>query len=334
MHNILYLKKLKSKTRAVEPVIAALLLIAIAVAASVITYSWVMGMVSTQSEQAGTSIRIDLVEFKAGTDTQTVGSQATLKTDLILGASSTLESGSKIYRGSTVKSGSVIKINAEVTSLASDMTLSAGTISADSVLKAGSVITYSAGVGNPALPASPATLLADTTVTTAITISGSSTIESGSTIKASSSLTLSADYTLGSSEDFTTGTADTTLASGSTLKASSILAASSVVTSDKIEITVRNSGSVDTTISTIYVKTPEGDQWMQTWTSDNVIARSSTKKLTFTTLNPVTGSSGATVSDTSGVPFGWKVSTTYTIKVLTNNGFASESPYSSQATHT
>ena len=33
--------KLKRKTRAIEPVIASLLLIAIAVAAAVVTYSWI-----------------------------------------------------------------------------------------------------------------------------------------------------------------------------------------------------------------------------------------------------------------------------------------------------
>lgn len=60
--------KLKRKTRAIEPVIASLLLIAIAVAAAVVTYSWVMGMISNQQSQAGTSLGIDLVQFtKTGT---------------------------------------------------------------------------------------------------------------------------------------------------------------------------------------------------------------------------------------------------------------------------
>ena len=49
--------------KAVSPVIATLLLIAIAVAASVVTYSWVMSMVKTQGGQAQTSIRIDEVLF-------------------------------------------------------------------------------------------------------------------------------------------------------------------------------------------------------------------------------------------------------------------------------
>lgn len=53
----------RDESKAIEPVIASLLLIAIAVAAAVITYSWVMNMVSNQAEQSGTSIRIEQVEF-------------------------------------------------------------------------------------------------------------------------------------------------------------------------------------------------------------------------------------------------------------------------------
>ncbi len=56
-------KRLRSGRKGVEPVIAALLLIAIAVAAAIITYSWVMGMIRSQGAQSQTSIRIDVVEF-------------------------------------------------------------------------------------------------------------------------------------------------------------------------------------------------------------------------------------------------------------------------------
>jgi len=49
--------------KAVSPVIATLLLIAIAVAASVVTYSWVMSMVKTQGNQAQTMIKVDEVLF-------------------------------------------------------------------------------------------------------------------------------------------------------------------------------------------------------------------------------------------------------------------------------
>ena len=51
------------KRKAISPLIATLLLIAIAVAASVLTYSWVMSMIGSQSAQAQTSIRIDSIEW-------------------------------------------------------------------------------------------------------------------------------------------------------------------------------------------------------------------------------------------------------------------------------
>jgi flagellin-like protein len=57
------LREIKKSRKAVSPVIATLLLIAIVVAASVVTYSWVMSMVKTQGGQAQTSIRIEEVLF-------------------------------------------------------------------------------------------------------------------------------------------------------------------------------------------------------------------------------------------------------------------------------
>ena len=51
------------KRKAISPLIATLLLIAIAVAASVLTYSWVMSMVGSQSAQAQTQLRIDTVSW-------------------------------------------------------------------------------------------------------------------------------------------------------------------------------------------------------------------------------------------------------------------------------
>lgn len=49
------------KRRGASPIIAALLLIAIAVAGAVVTYSWVMSMVKNQGSDAQTAIRIDEV---------------------------------------------------------------------------------------------------------------------------------------------------------------------------------------------------------------------------------------------------------------------------------
>jgi len=60
------------KRKAISPLIATLLLIAIAVAASVLTYSWVMSMIGSQSAQAQTSVRIDSVEWDLSADTATL----------------------------------------------------------------------------------------------------------------------------------------------------------------------------------------------------------------------------------------------------------------------
>jgi len=53
------------KRKADSLLVATLLLIAIAVAASVFTFSWVMSMVGSQSGQAQTQLRIDTVDWDA-----------------------------------------------------------------------------------------------------------------------------------------------------------------------------------------------------------------------------------------------------------------------------
>ena len=55
------------KRKGISPLIATLLLIAIAVAASVLTYSWVMSMIGSQSAQAQTQVRIDSVTWGSST---------------------------------------------------------------------------------------------------------------------------------------------------------------------------------------------------------------------------------------------------------------------------
>jgi len=57
------------KRKGASPIIAALLLIGIAVAGAVVTYTWVMTMVQDQGSAAQTAIRIDEVMF--GNDTTT-----------------------------------------------------------------------------------------------------------------------------------------------------------------------------------------------------------------------------------------------------------------------
>ncbi len=59
-------KRIRNR-KAVSPVIATLLMIAIAVAASVVMYSWVNTMVTNQAKQSQTAIRIDNVQFHSET---------------------------------------------------------------------------------------------------------------------------------------------------------------------------------------------------------------------------------------------------------------------------
>jgi flagellin-like protein len=62
-------QKFRKNAKAISPLIATLLLIAIAVAASVITYSWVMSMIGSQSQQAQTQVRIDSVTWNVTENT-------------------------------------------------------------------------------------------------------------------------------------------------------------------------------------------------------------------------------------------------------------------------
>jgi flagellin-like protein len=51
-------RKFRRETRAISPVIATLLMIAIAVVASLVTYAWVMGYMNFQTEKTGKAIQI------------------------------------------------------------------------------------------------------------------------------------------------------------------------------------------------------------------------------------------------------------------------------------
>jgi flagellin-like protein len=54
-------RNLRRDMRAISPVIATLLMIAIAVAASLVTYAWVMGYMNFQTEKTGKAIQIQSV---------------------------------------------------------------------------------------------------------------------------------------------------------------------------------------------------------------------------------------------------------------------------------
>lgn len=56
-------RKFRRNMRAISPVIATLLMIAIAVVASLVTYAWVMGYMNFQTEKTGKAILIQSVTY-------------------------------------------------------------------------------------------------------------------------------------------------------------------------------------------------------------------------------------------------------------------------------
>ncbi len=64
--------RIRNNKRAISPIIATLLLVAIAVAAAIVTYSWTLSMVANNSQQAQTGIKIDIVRFTSTSVNATV----------------------------------------------------------------------------------------------------------------------------------------------------------------------------------------------------------------------------------------------------------------------
>ena len=62
-------KKLVKNKKAESSIVGSLLLIAVAVAASIVSYSWVMSMVNSQSTQAQTQVRVESIQWKNNTST-------------------------------------------------------------------------------------------------------------------------------------------------------------------------------------------------------------------------------------------------------------------------
>ncbi|UCH38293.1 MAG: hypothetical protein JSV76_03825 [Candidatus Bathyarchaeota archaeon] len=121
-------QKFRKNAKAISPLIATLLLIAIAVAASVITYSWVMSMIGSQSQQAQTQVRIDSVTWSlAGNNVsaavRNTGSvAATIETISVRNSAS----GSTWY-GDTVSVAMDVGGTGVVTWDSTDLTLAAST---------------------------------------------------------------------------------------------------------------------------------------------------------------------------------------------------------------
>lgn len=102
-------------------------------------------------------------------------------------------------------------------------------------------------------------------------------------------------------------------------------------------ITVRNSGSVDSKIQVMYITLPDATVVRKEMTSGNVIAPGSTLIFTFfynSTTNVLGGGQGVGPTDSpQGTYFNtspgltWVTSTAYKIRVVTDNGFFAEGSY-------
>jgi len=77
------LRGLKSR-RAISPILATLLLIVIAVAATIITYTWIMTYMSSTGQQAGVILRLDNVQWPM-TNQITLYVRNTGSSDVLLG---------------------------------------------------------------------------------------------------------------------------------------------------------------------------------------------------------------------------------------------------------
>ena len=66
------IRKFRRNTRAISPVIATLLMIAIAVVASLVAYAWVMGYMNFTTEKTGKAIQIQSVSNQTAANTLTI----------------------------------------------------------------------------------------------------------------------------------------------------------------------------------------------------------------------------------------------------------------------
>jgi archaeal type IV pilus assembly protein PilA len=76
------IRKFRRNMRAISPVIATLLMIAIAVVASLVTYAWVMGYMNFTTEKTGKAIQIQSVSYNPTGDVFTVYVQNVGDSDL------------------------------------------------------------------------------------------------------------------------------------------------------------------------------------------------------------------------------------------------------------
>ena len=116
------IRKFRRNTRAISPVIATLLMIAIAVVASLVTYAWVMGYMNFTTEKTGKAIQIQSVSYAGGaTDTFTVYVQNVGDSDVLLSNANSVfingASAAGTWSSTTLAKGSTVSIPATIDGL-------------------------------------------------------------------------------------------------------------------------------------------------------------------------------------------------------------------------
>jgi flagellin-like protein len=89
------IRKFRRNMRAISPVIATLLMIAIAVVASLVTYAWVMGYMNFTTEKTGKAILIQSVSNSTSAQTMTLYVQNVGDSAVIFNADSVFINGTK-----------------------------------------------------------------------------------------------------------------------------------------------------------------------------------------------------------------------------------------------
>jgi flagellin-like protein len=111
------IRKFRKNTRAISPVIATLLMIAIAVVASLVTYAWVMGYMNFTTEKTGKAIQIQSVSYSGTSgDVFTVYVQNVGDSDVLLSSdNSVLAEGT--WSSTTLTKGNTVSIPATASGL-------------------------------------------------------------------------------------------------------------------------------------------------------------------------------------------------------------------------
>jgi archaeal type IV pilus assembly protein PilA len=117
------IRKFRRNMRAISPVIATLLMIAIAVVASLVTYAWVMGYMNFTTEKTGKAIQIQSVSYNgASGDVFTVYVQNVGDSDVLLSNTNSVFVNGAVATGTwsstTLTKGSTVSIPATATGLA------------------------------------------------------------------------------------------------------------------------------------------------------------------------------------------------------------------------